>query len=64
VWIALSPDGIGKTGFGLHGYTGEDQTLRKQASNGCLRLGNEAIKELAYLISHPNRSPTAAEIVD
>jgi len=64
VWIALSPDGINETGIGLHGYTGEDQTLRRQASNGCLRLGNEAIKELAYLISHPNRSPTAVEIVE
>lgn len=64
VWIALSPEGIGQTGIGLHGYTGEDQTLRKQASNGCIRLGNEAIKELAYLIAHPNKSPTAAEIVE
>lgn len=64
VWIALSPEGIGQTGIGLHGYTGEDQTLRQQASNGCLRLGNEAIKELAYLIAHPNRTPTTVEIVE
>ena len=64
VWIALSPDGINETGIGLHGYTGEDQTLRRQASNGCLRLGNEAIKELAHLIAHPNRSPTVVEIVE
>ena len=64
VWIALSSEGIGQTGIGLHGYTGEDQTSRKQASNGCIRLGNEAIKELAYLIAHPNRSPTTALIVE
>lgn len=64
VWIALAPEGINETGIGLHGYTGEDQTLRRQASNGCLRLGNEAIKELAYLIAPPNRSPTVVEIVE
>lgn len=64
VWIALSPDGINETGIGLHGYTGEDQTLRRQASNGCVRLGNEAIKELAYLITYPTVSPTAVEIVE
>ena len=64
VWIALSSEGIGQTGIGLHGYTGEDQTPRKQASNGCIRLGNEAIKELAYLIAHPNKSPTAVVIVE
>jgi len=64
VWIAVSSEGIGQTGIGLHGYTGEDQTLRQQASNGCLRLGNEAIKELAYLIAHPNRTPTTVEIVE
>lgn len=64
VWIALSPEGINETGIGLHGYTGEDQTLRRQASNGCLRLGNEAIKELSYLIAHPNRSTTVVEIVE
>lgn len=65
VWIALAPDGIqGKNGIGLHGYTGEDQTLRKEASNGCMRLGNEQIKELAYVIAGPQRSPTIVEIVE
>lgn len=64
VWIPVASDGINQSGIGFHGYTGEDQSLRKQASNGCVRLGNEAIKELSYLIAHPNRSPTAVTIVE
>lgn len=64
VWLALDPDGIqGKTGIGLHGYTGNDRSLRIQASNGCLRLDNDQVKELSYVVSHPQRSPCTVEIV-
>jgi len=65
VWIALEPAGIqGKSGIGLHGYTGEDRRQRIKASNGCLRLNNDRIKELAYLIAGPQRSPCVVEIVE
>ena len=39
-WVALDPEGIGKQGIGLHGYTGDtpEVWLEKQSSNGCLRL--------------------------
>ncbi len=64
VWIALDSDGIqGKTGIGLHGYTGNDRSLRIKASNGCLRLDNEQVKELSYIVTHPQRSPCTVEIV-
>ena len=65
VWIALAPDGIqGKTGIGLHGYTGEDRSLQKQASNGCLRLDNDEIQELANIIGGPGFAPCVVEIVE
>jgi lipoprotein-anchoring transpeptidase ErfK/SrfK len=39
-WIALDSDGIGKTGIGMHGYTGSAPSnwIEQPASNGCVRM--------------------------
>jgi len=39
-WIRLDEQGIGRTGIGLHGYTGStpENWLGKSTSNGCVRL--------------------------
>lgn len=39
-WMRLDPEGIGKSGIGLHGYTAEapEAWLGRDASNGCVRL--------------------------
>jgi lipoprotein-anchoring transpeptidase ErfK/SrfK len=39
-WMRLDPQGIGKSGIGLHGYTAEEPAawLERDASNGCVRL--------------------------
>ena len=39
-WIALDPEGIGKSGIGLHGFTGEAAAnwIEQPASHGCVRM--------------------------
>jgi len=50
-WVALDPEGIGKEGIGLHGYTGDTPEiwLEKQSSNGCLRLLQSDMDRLFHL---------------
>jgi lipoprotein-anchoring transpeptidase ErfK/SrfK len=39
-WIALDSEGIGKSGIGMHGYTGSAPAnwIEQPASNGCVRM--------------------------
>jgi lipoprotein-anchoring transpeptidase ErfK/SrfK len=39
-WIGLDPSGIGKTGIGLHGFTGDAPSnwIEQPASHGCVRM--------------------------
>jgi lipoprotein-anchoring transpeptidase ErfK/SrfK len=39
-WIALDPTGIGKSGIGFHGFTGEPAAnwIEQPASHGCIRM--------------------------
>lgn len=50
-WMRLDPEGIGKTGIGLHGYTAEDPTLwlGRDASNGCVRMRQEDMDLVFHL---------------
>jgi lipoprotein-anchoring transpeptidase ErfK/SrfK len=64
VWMAFSPDGIGQSGLGIHGYTGPNPKMQAMVSNGCVRLDTPQAQELYQTICHPNRCPTAVEIVE
>ena len=50
-WVALDPEGIGKQGIGLHGYTGDTPQawLEKRSSNGCVRLLQPDMDRLFHL---------------
>ncbi len=64
VWMAFSPDGIGQSGLGIHGYTGPNPKMQAMVSNGCVRLDTPQAQELYQTICHPDRCPTAVEIVE
>jgi lipoprotein-anchoring transpeptidase ErfK/SrfK len=64
VWLAFGSDGLNQSGIGLHGYTGPDAKLGVMVSNGCIRMQNEQALELFHTLPHPNRAPTAVEIVE
>lgn len=64
VWMAFSPDGIGQSGLGIHGYTGPNPQMQALVSNGCVRLETTQAQELFSTLAHPDRCPTAVEIVD
>ncbi len=64
VWMSFSPDGIGQSGLGIHGYTGADAKMQAMVSNGCVRLDTPQAKELYQTLAHPDRCPTAVEIVE
>jgi len=64
IWLPFAPDGIGKTGIGIHGFTGPEPRLGAQVSNGCIRMGNKEAEELFFTLPHPDRCPIAVEIVD
>lgn len=50
-WIALDARGIGKSGIGLHGFTGDvpDNWIERPASNGCVRLLQPDIDRVYHL---------------
>ncbi|MEY2786633.1 MAG: hypothetical protein RL277_2845 [Planctomycetota bacterium] len=50
-WIALSSDGLGKSGIGFHGYTGEPAAnwIQKPASHGCVRMLQPDIDRVFHL---------------
>lgn len=50
-WIALDESGIGRSGIGLHGYTGAPPAdwLGKPGSNGCVRMLQADIERVFYL---------------
>lgn len=50
-WMALSEDGLGKRGIGLHGYTGDEPEvwLEKPMSNGCIRLRQRDMDRVFHL---------------
>lgn len=64
VWMAFAQDGIGKSGIGIHGFTGKDGTIGagKLVSNGCIRMGNDDVKELSYLIGRYNAGNIKVEL--
>jgi lipoprotein-anchoring transpeptidase ErfK/SrfK len=62
--MSFSPDGIGQSGLGIHGYTGADAKMQAMVSNGCVRLDTPQAKELYQTLAHPDRCPTAVEIVE
>jgi lipoprotein-anchoring transpeptidase ErfK/SrfK len=64
VWMSFSPDGIGQSGLGIHGYTGPDARMQAMVSNGCVRLDTPQAKELYQTLAHPERCPTQVEIVE
>lgn len=50
-WMRLDPEGIGKSGIGLHGYTAEEPAawLERDASNGCVRLRQDDMDLVFHL---------------
>jgi lipoprotein-anchoring transpeptidase ErfK/SrfK len=64
VWMKFSPDGLGQDGLGIHGYTGPNPQMQAKVSNGCVRLDTPQAQELYTLLAHPDRCPTAVEIVE
>jgi lipoprotein-anchoring transpeptidase ErfK/SrfK len=64
IWLPFDSKTLGKSGIGIHGYTGTDAKMGVMASNGCIRLENHAAEELYHTVCHPDRSPIAVEIVE
>jgi lipoprotein-anchoring transpeptidase ErfK/SrfK len=50
-WMALSEEGLGKRGIGLHGYTGDhpEAWLEQPKSNGCVRLQQADMDRIFHL---------------
>jgi lipoprotein-anchoring transpeptidase ErfK/SrfK len=50
-WIRLAPEGIERTGIGLHGYTAEEPGawLERRASNGCVRMRQDDVDRVFHL---------------
>jgi lipoprotein-anchoring transpeptidase ErfK/SrfK len=50
-WIALDPEGIGRSGIGFHGYTGEVAAnwIEQPASHGCVRLLQPHVDRVFHL---------------
>ncbi len=50
-WIALDSTGIGRSGIGLHGFTGAPQAdwISKGASHGCVRMLQQDIDHVFHL---------------
>ncbi len=64
IWLAFDGKELGRSGIGIHGYTGADAKWGAQVSNGCVRLQNEKAEELYQTLCHPDRSPIAVEITE
>ncbi len=64
IWLAFDNKELGRSGIGIHGYTGADAKWSAQVSNGCIRLPNENAEELYQTLTHPDRSPIAVEITE
>ena len=64
IWLAFDGKELGRSGIGIHGYTGGDAKWGAQVSNGCIRLQNDKAEELYQTLSHPDRSPIAVEITE
>jgi hypothetical protein len=50
-WMALDAEGLGESGIGFHGYTGEkpEEWLERQKSNGCVRMLQDDIDRVFHL---------------
>ena len=64
IWLAFDGKELGRSGIGIHGYTGADAKWGAQVSNGCIRLQNDKAEELYQTLCHPDRSPIAVEITE
>ena len=71
VWMAFNKE-IGKSGLGIHGYTGKGQATGARGSNGCIRMKNEDAIQLYnilvpaayYKSGFQSRAPMRVRIVD
>ena len=71
VWMAFNKE-IGKSGLGIHGYTGDGQATGVRGSNGCIRMKNDQAVELYnilvpasyYQSGFKSRAPMRVRIVD
>jgi hypothetical protein len=64
IWLPFDAKELGQAGIGIHGYTGPDAKMQALVSHGCIRLQNAEAEELFHILSHPDRSPCSAEIVE
>ena len=64
VWMKFGAEGLGQDGLGIHGYTGPNPQMQAKVSNGCVRLDTPQAQELYQMLAHPDRCPTAVEIVE
>ena len=64
IWLPFDGKELGRSGIGIHGYTGADAKWGAQVSNGCIRLPNDKAEELYQTLCHPDRSPISVEIVE
>jgi LysM repeat protein len=64
IWLPFDGKELGRSGIGIHGYTGADAKWGAQVSNGCIRLQNDKAEELYQTLCHPDRSPIGVEITD
>jgi hypothetical protein len=64
IWLPFDAKELGRSGIGIHGYTGADAKWGVQASNGCIRMQNDQAEELYHTLTHPDRSPILVEITD
>ncbi len=64
IWLAFDGKELGRSGIGIHGYTGADAKWGAQVSNGCIRLQNDKAEELYQTLTNPDRSPIIVEITD
>lgn len=56
-WMGLSSKGLGKSGIGIHGYSGSPPKnwIGKRASHGCIRLLDSDIRQVFALARVGNR---------
>lgn len=62
IWLPFDAKMLGVSGIGIHGYTGADNKMQAQVSNGCIRMQNQDAEELFNVICHPQRAPIAVVI--